>query len=406
MSTLVGERDLERLLAEAAASFPVPAGGPAGVLGAAAEGPGGEQVTTLDRHRDRHRARRPLLAVAAALVVLVGIGLGAAQLGGGTGSTGSSGSATSGLTSPQLAVGAVAAASAAGKAQGLRDLAGAPVAAGGVAALPAPAGATVGAAGTATKGFTDSTTGTATGTTRAGGAAGGAAARVVQTGTVALTVAPGAVPATVARLEGAATGLGGFLAGSTSTETGAAPGGTVTLRVPSDRFPALLTTVRGLGTVATQTTVGRDVTADYADLGSRLTALKATRSTYLSILTTARTVQETLSVQQRLDDVQQQIEQLQGQQKVLADQSDLATLTVTVAQRQAAAVLPPAPPRERGPWSQALHDAGHTLVATAQGLVAASGGLLLALVALGLCVLGARSWQRSRRRRQLSEPLA
>jgi len=276
------------------------------------------------------------------------------------------------------------------------------VAAGAAAAAPAPAGATLGAAGTSTKGFTDA----ATRTTRAAGAGGGAAARVVQTGTVALTVAPGAVPATVARLEGAATGLGGFLAGSTSTETGATPGGTVTLRVPSDRFPELLTTVRGLGTVATQTTAGRDVTAEYADLGSRLTALKATRSTYLSILTTARTVQETLSVQQRLDDVQQQIEQLQGQQKVLADQSDLATLTVTVAQRQAAAVLPPAPPRERGPWSQALHDAGHTLVATAQGLVAASGGLLLALVALGLGVLGARSWRRSRRRRQLSEPLA
>ncbi len=404
MSTLVGEQDLERLLAEVAASFPVPAGGPAGVLGAAAERPGGEQVTTLDRHRDRHGAWRPFLAAAAALVVLVGIGLGAAQLGGGTG--GSSGSATGGLTSPQLAVSAVAAASAAGQDQGLRDLAGAPAAAGAAAATPAPAGATSGVAGTSTKGFTDATTGTTTGTTRAGGAAGGAAARVVQTGTVALTVAPGAVPATVARLEGAATGLGGFLAGSTSTETGATPGGTVTLRVPSDRFPALLTTVRGLGTVATQTTAGRDVTADYADLGSRLTALKATRSTYLSILTTARTVQETLSVQQRLDDVQQQIEQLQGQQKVLADQSDLATLTVTVAQRQAAAVLPPAPPRERGPWSQALHDAGHTLVATAQGLVAASGGLLLALVALGLCVLGARSWQRSRRRRQLSEPLA
>lgn len=392
MSTLVGERDLERLLAEAAASFPVPAGGPAGVLGAAAEGPGGEQLATLDRHR----ARRPLLAAAAALVVLVGIGLGAAQLGGDTG--GSSGSATSGLTSPQLAVSAVAGASAAGQAQALRDLAGAPVAAGGVAATPAPAGATSGAAGTSTKGFT--------GTTRAGGAAGGAAPRVVQTGTVALTVAPGAVPATVARLEGAATGLGGFLAGSTSTETGATPGGTVTLRVPSDRFPALLTTVRGLGTVTTQTTAGRDVTADYADLGSRLTALKATRSTYLSILTTARTVQETLSVQQRIDDVQQQIEQLQGQQKVLADQSDLATLTVTVAQRQAAAVPPPAAPRERGPWSQALHDAGHTLVATAQGLVAASGGLLLALVVLGLCVLGTRSWRRSRRRRELSAPLA
>ena len=74
---------------------------------------------------------------------------------------------------------------------------------------------------------------------------------------------------------------------------------------------------------------------------------------------------------------------------------------MTVAEAGGPVEQPMVPPA-RGRWSQAVHDAAHTVVATLQGLVAASGALLVAAVALLLGLLGWRVGRRSWRRRQLS----
>ena len=72
------------------------------------------------------------------------------------------------------------------------------------------------------------------------------------------------------------------------------------------------------------------LTPQYTDLQARIHALQATRNTYLTLLARASSINETLSVQQRLDDVQSQLEQLQGQVKVLDSQTDYASLEVNV----------------------------------------------------------------------------
>ena len=90
------------------------------------------------------------------------------------------------------------------------------------------------------------------------------------------------------------------------------------------------------------------MTAQAADQQARLTALKASRDQFLTILAKAKTIGETLAVQQKVDDAQTQIDQLQGQINVLSSQASYGTLTVTVSQKVAAAVAAkPRPPAER-----------------------------------------------------------
>ncbi len=104
---------------------------------------------------------------------------------------------------------------------------------------------------------------------------------------------------------------------------------TVVLRVPVERFDEARRLVRELGSeVVFEGVGGRDVTAEFTDLEARLRTAQATEQQLLDILATARTVSDTLEVQRELLEVRSRIEVLQGQLNLLANQTDLATITV------------------------------------------------------------------------------
>jgi len=213
-------------------------------------------------------------------------------------------------------------------------------------------------------------------------------ARIVKTGTVALEVARKRVGPTLDRLTSLAAAQGGYVATSSTAEGSSKPAGSVRLRVPARSFEDTLTQVRGYGTVQSVSSAGRDVTAAYVDLAARLRALQATRSTYLTLLSKARTIGETLAVQQQVDGVQQQIESLEGQRRVLADSSDLATLDVRVAEKGAAVAV--VSPRQTSGLERAFARAFHGFARGVYAIIAASGPALLLLICL-LVVL-AISW--------------
>jgi hypothetical protein len=222
------------------------------------------------------------------------------------------------------------------------------------------------------------------------------AARVVKTGTLALVVDHGKVSATVQRLQQLVAGVQGYVSDSTTAEAGDHPSATVTVRVPVARFEALVQQVRALKvTVVSAQTSGKDVTATYADTQAQIQSLQAARARYLAILAGAKTIAETLTVQQRVDDVQGQIDRLEGQRRVLADQSDLATLTVTVGE-QGDQVLTTSP---RTGWSKAWHDAWHGFTGGLQSMLGGSGrALLVVLVGAVVLLLGRWGWRFARRR--------
>jgi hypothetical protein len=334
---MLSDTDLERLLAEAAGSFAVPA-----------------PALDVPHVEKRVWQRRWPQAGAAAAVLLVGTLL--LSSGGGGGIQGTAAKSSAG---GQTAVG--------GTTGGGNEL-------GPVAAPGLVLGRT---ADTASATDTDG-------------------ARVVKTGTLSLLVDEGKVSATVQRLQVLVAGLRGYVADSATEESGKHPTASLTVRVPVASFDALRSQVRALKvTVLSEQASGKDVTATYADTKAQIQSLTAARNRYLDILSRARTIAETLSVQQRVDDVQQQIDRLEGQRRVLADQSDYGTLTLTVAETRDEALVTKAP----SGWSKAWDDAQHGFSSGVQGLIAHSGrALLVLLVAAVLVLLGRTGWRLARRR--------
>jgi hypothetical protein len=226
----------------------------------------------------------------------------------------------------------------------------------------------------------------------------GDGARVVKTATVSLAVDDGKVRPAVVALEQLVTRFHGYSSDSTSNEVGDHPSADLTVRVPVQSFDSFLAQVRALKLeVVSVTQSGKDVTATYADTQAQIRSLTAARERFLAILARAKTIGETLTVQQRVDDVQQQIDRLEGRRRLLASQSDFATVTLTVAEKGAEneAFLKTEP----SGWSKAWHDAKHGFSSGVQGLIGASGRTLLVLLCLGVLVLlGQTGWRLARRR--------
>ncbi len=227
--------------------------------------------------------------------------------------------------------------------------------------------------------------------------AGSDGARIAKDGAVEVEVEPGGFEATAQRVNGLATGLGGYVSATRTTESGDAPSGTVTVRVPVAAFEDLLDQVRRLGDVRSVTTSATDVTAQYTDLEARLGALAATRGQLLTILGEARAIPDVLAVQDRLNAVQIEIESLEGQRRVLADQSELASLAVTLLEPGAAEAAPAVEPGDGGlggAWDDTRRGFGDALEWI---LARTGGGLVVAIVALAALVAVRTTARRLRR---------
>ena len=112
-----------------------------------------------------------------------------------------------------------------------------------------------------------------------GGSGGGTAraldgAKIVKTGTLDLQVRHGALRVTVNRVSGTAVGLGGYVANSKTNYGGIDPTAEVTIRVPVDAFETATGRLREMPgvKVLSDSENGSDVTAQYADLQAQLGA--------------------------------------------------------------------------------------------------------------------------------------
>jgi hypothetical protein len=226
----------------------------------------------------------------------------------------------------------------------------------------------------------------------------GQSSKIEQTGTLGLSVGRGDLTGTMTRLAALAGADGGFVASSQTQSgagTGGAPSGTITLQVPVDDFASVVRQAQALGRTSGLTTKATDVTGQYVDLQSRLTALEDSRQQYLTILAKATTVGDVLAVQEQLDGIQSQIEQLQGQLNLLNGQTAYSTFTVDVTER--ATPARPGPGPEPG-VVRAWHDSVGGFVAGVEGVIRLAGPVLFALLCLGVLWVGGRVlWRRYQR---------
>jgi len=172
---------------------------------------------------------------------------------------------------------------------------------------------------------------------------------------------------------------------------------TLTLRVPSSQYDQLLGQLRGIAgaKVTSEGSKSTEVTEQYTDLQSRQRNLERTEQSYLKLLEQAKSVQDILALNDRLDSVRGQIEQIQGRLNVLDHAAELATVDVTLSP-----IVPAKPGPTTGPksvseafadaWAWSLDALRYAAATGAVGLVA----IAWLILPLGLAALGIRRMRR------------
>ena len=159
---------------------------------------------------------------------------------------------------------------------------------------------------------------------------------------------------------------GGFV-GSTSLrrDEGGTQSGSVTVRVPADRFDQALDKLRDLGKVRSVSTNVQDVTAEYVDLEARIRNAKRTEQEIIKLLDRGGKLADIITIETKLGEVRETIERYEGQMRVLREQVDLATITLHLSEKSEAAVP------EAGKYEVAFHlrTAGRALAGLLQDIL-------------------------------------
>ncbi|MEW2416418.1 DUF4349 domain-containing protein [Streptomyces sp. NPDC046866] len=150
----------------------------------------------------------------------------------------------------------------------------------------------------------------------------------------------------------AAEGAGGYV-GSESTRRsadGSRDGGritsTVVLRVPADRFDAVLGALEGGGRLLHRKVEAQDVTEKVADIDSRVKSQQASVARVREMMDRATVLGDVVMLEGELSKRQSELESLLAQQNALKDQTALGTITVEVSEPPAA---PEAKEKDAGP---------------------------------------------------------
>jgi Domain of unknown function (DUF4349) len=229
----------------------------------------------------------------------------------------------------------------------------------------------------------------------------GQSAKVKANGSVDLTIPGGSLQTVLGKLTALATTEGGFVA-NTEAQYGNRQRmnpatGEIILRVPESNFGATVTQVQLLGKTTSVNTTSQDVTGQYVDLQSMISALEASRQQYLTIMTKATTIGGILAVQDQLNSIESQIQQLQGQLNVLNNETAYGTLTVLL--QEPGQKAKPVKSTMSSGVGKAWHSSISGVVSGFEWLIRIAGPTLFVLILLAaLGLVGFRVWRFTRRR--------
>ena len=207
--------------------------------------------------------------------------------------------------------------------------------------------------------------------------------RIVRSADVQVKVGKGGFTAAFDRVASVAAANGGFVSSSTTATVDDARSGTLTVRVPADRFDSVRLALGELGEIESQSIRGEDVSGQLVDYEARLRSLQAQEESLLGLVGRATAVGEVLQVQSTLFSVRQQIEQLKAQKANLEQSVSLATLQVSLFEPGAAGVVRPVD--DEPSLARSFEEAVDGMISGVGGLIVVVG-YLIPIAVLGLVV--------------------
>lgn len=195
---------------------------------------------------------------------------------------------------------------------------------------------------------------------------------------------------------------GGYIAGA---ESYAYNGGlrriNLSLRVPAENFNATMDALRDLALEITHDAIGSDdVTQEYVDLQSRLTALESKAARLEVLMEEAEDTEAVLAVYEELSATQIQIEEVKGRMRYLERRSTMATIDVSLTPDELSQPVEIAGWRPQGTIKRAvetliealqiLADVVIWVVVVVVPILAVIGLIFYALVRLAMLIFGGR----------------
>jgi hypothetical protein len=173
---------------------------------------------------------------------------------------------------------------------------------------------------------------------------------------------------------------------------GGAGGATLVLRIPAAGLDTTLDALKRLGHPERLTTDVADVTTQRQDLDARIAALQATIQRMLQLEQRATDTTDLISIETAIGDRQAELESLQGQQRGLADQ--IAMSTITLSLQETGTTVAPATGSFldglRTGWSAFVAFWGQALIVLGVMLPWLALSIVLAAVAIGVVLLARR----------------
>ena len=106
----------------------------------------------------------------------------------------------------------------------------------------------------------------------------------------------------------------------------------LTVRIPAEKLEEFTAAVENAGNVVSSSRSTQDVTLQYVDTESRITALKTEQARLLELMDEAATMSDLLEIESRLTDVRGELEQYTSRLKVLENQVDYATVNLDLTE--------------------------------------------------------------------------
>lgn len=161
--------------------------------------------------------------------------------------------------------------------------------------------------------------------------------------------------------------LGGFMINSSINNPHENANASLTVRIPNKQLEAALKFFKSLSVKAvTENLTGEDVTNQYTDIETRLATLNKTKTIFEDMLNKAITIEDILNVQREILNIQDQIDTQIGQKKYLAENVNLAKITVYLSTDELS--LPYAPLDSWRP-EQILKEAVRSMISTLRLLI-------------------------------------
>jgi hypothetical protein len=193
------------------------------------------------------------------------------------------------------------------------------------------------------------------------------------------------VNAAAGQATGIATTAGGFIGSDNrTTGDGGSDTATLTLRIPADKFTAVVDQLARLGKEEHREINTEDVTEETVDLDARILVQQARVDSGRKLLAQAKSLNDLVMLEKEVATRESDLASLQAKKRRLADLTALSTITVTFL-----APTAPAPkPKEDNPggFVGGLTAGWHALLASLKVVLTVLGALLPWIIALALPV--------------------